>query len=153
MYVSQGYKPQVARDVLNVSQETFRYWRENIDPKTARSHFSPSDLLVYRILKAYTMDHGISIKRLKNFDWSKLFTEFNRQSYPKLKNLVVVLNQREGFLKLMTSEEAAHYSHYSNLKVDLKTIIEENIMALLGKGENPNKRILSLNDFIFLETE
>ena len=148
MSISQGFKPHIVRDVLDISQETLRYWRSNIDSDTIRTHFSPSDILVYRLLKIYTIDYGIPIKRLKHFDWSNLFSEFNKQSYSKLNKLVVVLNQSEDFLKLIKSEDAAYYSHYRNLKIDLETVVEENIKAILAKGENSKNPVIFLNDYL-----
>ena len=39
-----------------------------------------------------------------------------------------------------------HYSHYRILKIDIETVIKENVIALLAKRENSNKTIISIID-------
>ena len=50
-FESNGFTPKDAREFLQITQETLRYWRKKLYPISPQSHFTSKDIFIYRIIK------------------------------------------------------------------------------------------------------
>ena len=93
------YTPGQLRDALQLTKETFRYWKKNLPALNAASGhspcFGPGDLLATAIVKHATEVAGVSVSRLSSLA-EQLFTLSRSSAWVHLERLTAVLSLEEG---------------------------------------------------------
>lgn len=130
----KGYKPHVVRGLLEVSQETLRYWRKHIEPGTMRSHYTGKEMLEYWILMAFIRDRKIPIRVLKTCDWSSLFKVCRIGKIEELKTYMIVFNTRDKTLKIQKQNADIDKRQHFYQIVYLDIVIEDFLEALNRYG-------------------
>lgn len=92
------FKPSAVKAILNISTETLRYWRANLDPDKKRKYFTKRDVVVYLIFKIMIKAECVPVKKLKQFNWTPIFEKVNKASNSEIKNIVVVYDGLKNIL-------------------------------------------------------
>jgi DNA-binding transcriptional MerR regulator len=86
--------PGQVREVLGLSQDTFRHWKTALPPLAGRNGYRPcfshGDLFAMALIHALTEDAGIRIGALQAVSAS-LFEQCNRQAWAGFERSVLVL--------------------------------------------------------------
>jgi DNA-binding transcriptional MerR regulator len=86
--------PGQVREVLGLSQDTYRHWKAALPPLAGRNGyrpcFTPGDLLAMAVVKALTDDAGVRVRALQTIAES-LFDHCGRHSWVELERSTLVL--------------------------------------------------------------
>jgi len=141
---SPGFKPQVARDILGVTKERFRYWRTKLDPNPFRSHLSFMDIMVYRVFKSMVDNKSAQVEDISGFDFSELFSLFNKSNYKDLRKICIALDTADfRFYIAKSREELVQYMRNSVRFVYMDELVDEQIQAITEYGSDFN--VVSIN--------
>jgi len=143
---ARGYKPHLVRDILGLTKERFRYWRNKLDPKPYRPYFSYSDILAYRVMKALIEYKHLPVEFLSKFDWSELFKLLSHTNNRDLERMVVTLHVEQVSMTIQHLEEIADKHSNKLIFVFLKELIEEQLNAFLELGA-PNNNVSNIQAF------
>ncbi|MBL1319700.1 MAG: hypothetical protein COA63_001385 [Methylophaga sp.] len=135
---TRGYKPHLVRDILGLSKERFRYWRNKLDPKPHRSYFTYSDILAYRIMKTLIEDKREPVEFLSRFDWSELFKFLTVTSTQDLRIMVVALHVESNSMTIHSLEDIANNKSNKVIFVYFEELIEEQFSAFVQLGSPHN---------------
>ncbi len=131
---SAGYKPHVVRELVEISPETFRYWRANLDPSPHRSLFTAGDVLGYHVFAVLIRYKHVSPQFLRKLDFSKLFNVVNSSPLEKLETHVIEINGESERWRFMTNGERMDLLNISRLYVPFEPIIERHVSAFTQLG-------------------
>lgn len=135
---SRGYKPHVARELLGITKERLRYWKANLDPKPTRTHFSASDLLAYRIIKACVQDLRIIPNELKTFDLSSIFEFCQTHDCQTAGNYLLKLNIQTKTLSIHDETEQIDFRNRKISYLYLDELVKEHFIAFMSLGTGQN---------------
>lgn len=136
---SAGFKPQVARDVLDITKERFRYWRRKLDPNPFRSHLSFMDIMVYRVFKSLIDNKTAQVEDMSDFDFSELFVIFNKSNYKDLRKLSIALDRNDFRIHIVESKEKlVQYMRNNVAFVHMDELFDDQIQAFTEYGNVVN---------------
>lgn len=141
---TRGYKPHLVREILGLSKERFRYWRNKLDPKPHRSHFIYSDILAYRVMKTLIEDKREPVEFLSKFDWSELFKSLSLTNNQELKKMVVTLHAESTNMTLQHLEEISGNRSNKVIFVYLEELIDEQFNAFVELGGSGPQNIIPI---------
>lgn len=88
------FTPGQVREVLSISQDTYRHWKGALSPLRGRNGytacFTPGDLLAMAAVKALTEDVGIRVGNLQSLA-TGLFEHCNRHSWAGLERSALIV--------------------------------------------------------------
>ena len=90
---SKGFKPKQICELVDITQQTLRYWRENLYPSELRSFFNCDDVFIYHLIKAFVKGWDVDVKFLVNVNWLKLKQDLNSMSALEKKSTVAVYDK------------------------------------------------------------
>jgi hypothetical protein len=86
--------PGQVRDVLGLSQDTFRHWKKALPPLAGRNGYRPcfthGDLFALALVKALTDDAGVQVGALHAVA-AGLFNHCDRHSWAELERSILIL--------------------------------------------------------------
>lgn len=130
-----GFKPQEMTSLLSVNKETFRYWREQLDPNPHRAKFSASDILIYRLIKFLVHRGEVRVKTLKTCGIAELFNTIHSHAIGDLRQRFIMLDTDSHSIQFLPpNEQPAHFGfniHY----MPFEQVVTEHEKALLTFGE------------------
>ncbi len=132
---------------MGFPEQTFRYWRAHIDLKPTRSHFTFSDMFVYRIFDHFIEKMGLTVESLEQCDWNQIFHIANHSSFENLKSCRVLLDKEKNLVSLIHSKLRFDPDGEYLIWVHLKHVARDHENMLLVRT-NPLKRVLSDEEFI-----
>jgi DNA-binding transcriptional MerR regulator len=93
------FTPGQIREILPISQDTFRHWKSILPPLAGRNGytrcFSPGDLLAMAAIKMLTEDLGIRVGTLQALS-TDLFDQLNRNSWTGLERSTLIVEPLRG---------------------------------------------------------
>lgn len=134
-----GFKPQVARDILGVTKERFRYWRRKLDSNPNRTHLSFMDVMVYRVFKSMIDHKKAQVEDISGFDFTDLFVLFNNSNYKELRKVCIALDTENfSFHVVDSKEELVQYMRNTVRFVYMDELVDEQIQAITEYGNDTN---------------
>ena len=132
----KGLKPQMMVGYLGVGKESFRYWRESLDPNPHRSIFSSSDLFTYQLIKLLIREQGITLKLLKNCRIKPLFKYFLNHPLNSLVDHLLQIDTDSGSVEIFEAHSKNVKYGFSIHIVPLSHVINEHRNALERFGNS-----------------
>ena len=135
--MNKGLKTQAVSDLLGVTRQTLRYWRENIDPFIKRRNFDGPAILAYRIISVCINKQGITAKELKESKLEVLFNECKKHR-SELVNKVFIYNnikKRVSFVDLDDPDINCHSAEVRTFA--LREIVREHVESMILMGSTP----------------
>lgn len=131
----KGFKPGQMTYFLEVGNQTFRYWKENLDPGVSRKSFNTRDLLVYRIIKVLVAKRGLCIKVLKKFNMELLFEWGYSTSMDTAKDTLLIFDTGDWTIEFKPSDTRLDIYNIDLHYLQLHSVVQEHEAALLNFGE------------------
>ena len=131
----KGFKPKVVQDLLHISDQTFRYWRANLDYLPARPLFSAKDILVYRVFKLLIESRSLRVKYLKKFDRQHLFDWVYVNEYDEMKGFVLVLNDFSMTINFQTTDKIKNPYDINLYFLELANAVNQHLDAIHNFGD------------------
>lgn len=97
-------KAKLSAAALEISAQTLRYWRKELDPEPRNEYFSSGRLLAYRVLKVLIRHRGIDVEELKRCDCEALFEACTHVAWDVLARSYLYVDRKEGVLFLHHAE-------------------------------------------------
>ena len=99
-----GYKPQVICGLLDIGDQTLRYWRSSIIPNGHRAFFSGRDVFALKIVSVLINDMGFDVTDLEEFKLKELFSFCRKTPFSELKGCILLLDRKKHSLRVTTDE-------------------------------------------------
>jgi hypothetical protein len=131
----KGFKPKVVQDLLHISDQTFRYWRANLDCLSARPIFSAKDILVYRVFKLLIESRSLRVNYLKKFDRQSLFDWVYVKKYTEMKGYVLVLDDLLMTINFQTTDKIKNPYDINLYFLDLANAVNQHLDAIHNFGD------------------
>ena len=141
---SLKHRKGVAANMLDISTETIRYWRSNLDPEKTRYYFSPEDIFVYRIMKSFIRGYTKPISLLKKCDWTLIFKVCNETEYRVLRKHLVILNSIQKKLYFALEDQAPDRFDSNFTAIHLGRIYKQHLKSQIENGLQKNN-VIELN--------
>ena len=131
---SKGYKPNVTAELLEVGDQTLRYWRTHLDPSPHRRCFSADVVLAYQIIKFLTRVRHVPVGVLEKCGCESVFKLCESNELADLSRLAIVIDEKHCDLKVVDSAfQPDNFDLYLH-KLALKPVVNEHLDALSGFG-------------------
>jgi DNA-binding transcriptional MerR regulator len=100
--------PGTAAELLGISYQTLKYWREVLDPRVKHARYSGREILAYSVIKSLIREQNYSPEKLSQFPMNLFFELMLSSSLEDLKNQILILNANKKLICLkpeLTAEE------------------------------------------------
>jgi len=133
MNVSEkGYKPNFVCELLGISTQTFRYWREHLMPLPKRAIYSGRDLFAFRLMVVFVREKNINVQVIEQFPISKIFEFCNEASFSKLKKHILALDLADLTVHFYDNPEKLDVRNRTLTWVFLDDLVEEHLTAMFN---------------------
>ncbi len=130
-----GFKPQEMTDLLSVPPQSFRYWREQLDPFPHKARFTASDLLAYRIVKFLIHYQDLHAKTLRACGISGIFEWVRYEKLKQVRDSLLQLDTRRQEMIMLAPGTAPKSFGFGVHIVPLAEVVNEHEHALLTFGQ------------------
>jgi len=91
----QGFKPGKVCQILGVTKQTFRYWRENLYPENDKKEFNLDDIFMYQFIKSFIQVRRLMVKELLDVEWQCILDELSRMDKQEKQSSIAVFDTIE----------------------------------------------------------
>lgn len=146
---SKGFKPKQICELVDITKETLRYWREYLYPSELRSFFNCDDVFIYLLIKAFVKGWDVNVKFLVNVNWLKLKQDLNSMSALEKKSTVAVYDKELKTISLYSIPNNLNLYDRRYRHVLIEDIIRDSNIAFNKFGTN-SSNIVPINEGITL---
>jgi DNA-binding transcriptional MerR regulator len=133
--------PGQIREVLGLSQDTFRHWKKALPPLAGRNGyrpcFSPGDLLALALIRALTEDAGVQVSALHAVA-TGLFDYCGQHSWAELERSTLVIELAGGRFRFLTDTNIPQLDKIG-IVVSCRPIVADLRERLLMEKEDNNQ--------------
>lgn len=144
--MAMRYTPGQLRNVLELSQETYRHWKKVLPPlRVEKGHspcFTAGDLIAVSVVQCLVTECGLRVSALSGIS-ENLFKVCNVSSWPALERGTLAIEVRQGSVRLQleTSEVVAFGPL---VLLPLREIVKDLRAQLVTVGEEESQATLRL---------
>lgn len=129
-----GWKPHVVYEFVDISRRTLIYWRDHIFPQSEKKYFSTYDILIYKIIKEYSLIRGIQVSRLKKIDWDSLFNDIHSLTFNGMKGKILNIDLSNHTYSILNDLAEVDRSQGHNQFIKLDLYSDEVVDGLMNVG-------------------
>jgi len=137
---SRGLKATMSAELLGISTQTLRYWREHLDPERHNGYFSVGRLLAYRVLTVLIRERNVSVEILQHCDRRELFEVCEHVALNVLAKSYLYLDRTQPLLFLHHSKPFVPDDVYDVDTLALDGIVRTHRAALESMGSDASQR-------------
>lgn len=103
---NRGFQPSVVKELLEIPDEAFRYWRKNLDIQPTRKYFDRDAIFAYKVIASFVRDKHVPVRVLKKCDLGPIFSWREHAAIGELAEYWVLLNENSGCLEFTDAHHA-----------------------------------------------
>lgn len=125
-----GFRPHMVADLLGVSLEGLRYWREQLEPRPMKSLYQGQHLLTFRCIKWLVQRREHSVRTLKRCQIGSMFTWWEQVGTRSAMKMWFILDTAKGEWYTLPRHEACPATGWDLDALPLEPVIIAHYKAL-----------------------
>ncbi|MFC3194303.1 hypothetical protein ACFODZ_08635 [Marinicella sediminis] len=121
-------KPGALIELLKISDQTLRYWRNHLDPRQDKHIFTGRDILMYSVFNLMIRAEQVQVRDLKGHNWAEVFNFCHKSSNQILLNSALVYDAYTKSLYIAKNESEIdledNWIHCVKFRVARKLILD-----------------------------